>query len=421
MKPNAEQLRAAHYWRGHFSPGLTVTTTTSYRNIFLLACCQALLLTNAAGLIAMNGLVGYGLAETKTLATLGATTYVLGSALATMPMSLWMARVGRRRGFMAGALVNLGGCALAVFALWMKSFPLYCLATAVIGIYTAVGFQYRFAAMEVATAADRAKAVSLVLAGGIAGGVLGPESARAAKDWFPEPFLGSFIVLGGYALVALAIQSQVNVPRPTIVESAPKGRTLGAIVSQPVFLVAALAGGLGYGLMNLLMTATPIAMSFCGHPFAQAAFVIEWHVVGMYAPGFFTGDLIKRLGVLRVILAGIALMAASTIIALNGDTVAHFTFALAVLGVGWNFMYTGGTTLLTEAYSPAERAKTQGANDFIVFTIMGVSSFSSGALVSVAGWETMNWGILPFLVVVATAVLWLGWRRMRAARITSGG
>ena len=323
--------------------------------------------------------------------------------------------------FMAGALINLGGCALAVFALWVKSFPLYCLATAVIGIYTAVGFQYRFAAMEVATSADRAKAISLVLAGGIVGGVLGPESARAAKDWFAEPFLGSFIVLGGYALLALAIQSQVNVPRPTIEGRARKGRPLGAIVRQPVFIVAALAGGLGYGLMNLLMTATPIAMSFCGHPFAQAAFVIEWHVVAMYAPGFFTGDLIKRLGVLRVILAGVALMAASTIIALNGDTVAHFTLALAVLGVGWNFLYTGGTTLLTEAYSPAERAKTQGANDFIVFTIMGVSSFSSGALVSAAGWATMNRGVLPFLVVVAAAVLWLGWRRMHAARIASGG
>ena len=408
-------MRARSFFR------LPVPTHTSYRNIFLLACCQALLLTNAAGFIAMNGLVGYSLAETKTLATLGATTYVLGSAVATMPMSLWMARVGRRRGFMAGALINIGGCALAVFALWIKSFPLYCLATAVIGIYTAVGFQYRFAAMEVATPADRAKAISLVLAGGIVGGVLGPESARAAKDWFEQPFLGSFMVLGGCALLALAIQSQVNVPRPAIQEHEPRGRSLGAIVRQPVFIVAALAGGLGYGLMNLLMTATPIAMSFCGHPFAQAAFVIEWHVVAMYAPGFFTGDLIKRLGVLRVILAGVALMAMSTLIALNGDSVAHFTLALVVLGVGWNFMYTGGTTLLTEAYSPDERAKTQGANDFIVFTIMGISSFSSGALVSAAGWETMNRGVLPFLAVVAAAVLWFGWRRMQAARVATGG
>ena len=177
------------------STAIAAAMQTSYRNIFLLACCQALLLTNAAGLISMNGLVGYSLVDTKTIATLGATTYVLGSALTTMPMSLWMARVGRRRGFMAGALINIGGCGLAVAALWLRSFPLYCLATAVIGIYNAVGLQYRFAATEVAAPADKARAISLVLAGGIVGGFLGPAITRWGRDLFAAPFLGSFMLL----------------------------------------------------------------------------------------------------------------------------------------------------------------------------------------------------------------------------------
>lgn len=390
--------------------------TTSYRNIFILACCQALLLTNSAGLIAMNALVGYSLVDTKTLATLGATTYVLGSALATMPMSLWMAKVGRRRGFMAGALVNVLGCAIAVVALLQGSFVLYCVATAVIGIYNAVGLQYRFAATEVAAPADKARAISLVLAGGIVGGFLGPAITRWGQHMFATPFLGSFVMLAGVAILALAVQSLVNVPKPSAEERSGGGRPLREIIRQPVFIVAALSGGLGYGLMNLLMTATPLAMSFCSLPYAQAALVIQWHVVGMYAPGFFTGSLIKRMGMLRVIVAGIVLMAAGSLVALNGVTLAHFVAALVLVGIGWNFMYTGGTTLLTESYAPAEKARTQGANDFIVFSIMGVSSFSSGALVSAAGWEVMNWGALPVLVLIAGVVLWFA--RHRAATTT---
>ena len=394
-----------------------VDMRTSYRDIFLLACCQGLLLTNAAGLIAMNGLVGLELAGAKTLATLGVTTYVLGSAVATMPASLWMARVGRRAGFMVGALANVGGCLLAALAIAERSFALYCVATAVMGVYNAIGLQYRFAAAEVAAPADKAKAISLVLAGGIAGGFLGPQSVRLAKDLFATPFLGSFAVLAAYALVAVAVQSRVHVPPPTSEERAGGGRPLSAIVRQPVFVVAALAGGLGYGLMSLLMTATPIAMDICNHPFAAAAFVIEWHVVGMYAPGFVTGTLIKRFGVLNVILTGVVLVTACVGVALHGTTLAHFTGALVLLGIGWNFMYTGGTTLLTDAYAPAEKARTQGANDFIVFATQGLSSFASGAMVTAAGWESMNRAVLPFLALIAGGVSWLAWRRRRRAAV----
>jgi MFS family permease len=390
---------------------------TSYREIFLLSCCQALLLVNAAGLITMNGLVGYDLAGTKSLATLGVTTYVIGSAVSTMPASLWMARVGRRAGFMAGALINVGGCALAAFAIVQRSFALYCVATAIIGIYNAIGLQYRFAAAEVAAPADKATAISLVLAGGIVGGFLGPQSTRLAMNLFATPFLGSYLVLAAYAVVALAVQSRVRVPAPTADERAGDGRPLATIMRQPTFIVAVLAAALGYGLMNLLMTATPIAMSFCNHPFAAAAFVIEWHVVGMYAPGFVTGTLIRRFGVLNVILLGIVLVIGCAVVALDGNTVAHFVAALVLLGAGWNFMYTGGTTLLTECYSPAEKARVQGANDFIVFTMMGVSSLASGAMVSIAGWEAMNRAVLPFLAVIAAGVFWLALRRRtRASR-----
>ncbi len=385
---------------------------TSYRTVALLACCQALLLTNASGLITMSAVIGYELAPVKTLATLGSSTYVIGSALATMPASLWMARVGRRRGFMAGALINVAGCALAVLALWAGSFALFCLATGIVGVYNAIGLQYRFAAAEVATPADRAKAISLVLAGGIVGGFLGPASTVVARDWIPAaPFAGSFLLLAAYALVALAVQSLVHVPRPALAERSAAGRPLGTILRQPVFVVAVLSGALGYGLMNLLMQATPLAMSFCSHPYGQAALVIQWHVVGMYAPGFFTGHLIARFGTLRIILAGVALVACCVVVALAGTTVMHFLIAMAVLGVGWNFMYTGGTTLLTDAYAPQEKAKVQGINDFTIFATMAISSVSAGALVSSAGWERMNLWALPVLAIVVAAVAWLGWLR----------
>jgi len=379
---------------------------TSYRDIFLLACCQALLLVNNSALIAMNALVGYALAPTKALATAGVTTFVLGSAVAAMPAALWMAKVGRRRGFMTGSMVAIVGSATCAVALAVPSFVLFCLGTAIIGVYTAFGLQYRFAAAEVAAPSFKAKAISLVLAGGIAGGFLGPEASRWGKDLFAVPFLGSFLILSAIALCAFAVQSLVRVPKPAAADRSG-GRPLSVIAAQPVFVVAALAAALGYGVMNLLMTATPLAMSFCNYPYAAAVFVIEWHVVGMYAPGFFTGNLIQRVGALKVIIAGTTLVAAAVGVALAGNQIAHFWTALVLLGAGWNFMYTGGTALLTEAYTAKEKAKTQGLNDFIVFAVMGVSSLSSGALIDAAGWERMNAVALPFIAAVALAALWL--------------
>lgn len=385
---------------------------TSYRDIALLACCQALLLANASGLISLNGLVGYQLAGDKSLATLGVTTYVLGSAVASYPMAVWMGRVGRRRGFMAGAAINIAGCGIGVAALALGSFALFCVATAIIGIYNAIGLQYRFAAAEVAAPADKARAISLVLAGGVVGGVLGPEAAKWSRTLFATPFLGTFAALAAFALVALAVQSRVNVPLPPQQERQAAGaRPLTQVAVQPVFIVAVLTASLSYGLMNLLMTATPIAMTFHGHAFGATATVIEWHVVGMFAPGFVTGSLISRFGVLPVIGAGLLLTAAAIGVALDGISVAHFVVALALIGVGWNFMYTGGTALLTESYLPPEKARVQGANDLILFVTLGVSSISSGALVTGAGWQIANWVVLPVLVVIGVAVAMLAWQR----------
>jgi MFS family permease len=232
------------------------------------------------------------------------------------------------------------------------------------------------------------------------------------------PFLGSFLVLSAITLLALAVQSQVRVPAPTAADRRGGGRPLSEIVRQPVFVVAAMSAAIGYGIMNLLMNATPLAMKFCSHPFKSAVFVLEWHYVGMYLPGFFTGTIIKRVGALAVILAGIALMAGCVATAVSGDEVWRFWVTLVLLGVGWNFMYTGGTTLLMEAHTPAEKARTQGTNDALVFSTMCVSSASSGAMVTSSGWRAMNLQILPFLGLVAAVVIWLALRRRRAAVVT---
>ncbi len=385
---------------------------TSYRDIFLLACCQGLLLCNGAGLISMNALVGHSLTEVEALSSLGATTYVMGSAVATIPFSMWMVRVGRRAGFLAGASINIVGCGAAVAALWLRSFPLYCIATAIIGVYAAIGAQYRFAAAEVAAPEDRARAISLVLAGGILGGLFGPAIVGWTRDAFDLPFLGSFVALACIAAVALGFQSAVRVP-PPIRDTAGEGaRPLREIARQPAFVVAVIAVSLGYGLMNLLMVATPLAMGKCHHPFSDAAIVIEWHVVAMYAPGFATGGLIKRFGVIRIISAGAVLVAGCAAVALSGVSMPHFFVALILLGVGWNFLFIGGTALLVESYRPAEKARAQGANDFAMFCVMSISSFSSGALVSSAGWRWMNAGAFGGVACILAAALWL-WRQRR--------
>ena len=387
------------------------------KNVAVLAACQALLFTNNSTAIALNGLAGYALAANKALATLPVTAWVIGGALSTLPASLLMKRIGRRSGFTVGALTGMVGAAICSFALYLESFWLFCFGTMVFGVYNAAAQYYRFAAADVASADFKAKAISLVLAGGLVGGIVGPETSKFTVDLLQTHYLGAYLSLIGFlVLVVLALQ-WLDIPVPLAAARKEPTRPLGQIMAQPVFVVAVLAAAGAYGVMNLLMTATPLAMGLCGHPYAAAATVIGWHVIGMFGPSFFTGSLIKRFGVLQVMAAGALVLYVVVAIALSGVSVAHFWFALLLLGVGWNFLYIGGTTLITEACTPPERAKTQGANDLIIFAVMAASSFGSGLLLEKSGWQMLNYLALPFVTAAAIAVLWLLARRRVAAGV----
>ncbi len=386
------------------------------RNVALLAACQALLLTNNATLIAINGLAGLALAPARALATLPVTCWVAGGALATMLASLHMKRVGRQRGLMAGTLWGIAGALLCATAVWLQSFWLLCLGTLVYGVYNAYGQYYRFAAADVAGADFKSTAISLVLAGGLVGGILGPTTSRFTVDLLTPRFMGAYLALIGFALLTLLLLRFIRVPTPDAKSQALPGRPLAEIAAQPKFIVAVLAGAIGYGVMNFLMTSTPIAMGVCGHPYSDAAFVISSHVIGMFAPSFFTGRLIRAFGVLPVMFTGALLNFAAIGVALSGISVTQFWASLVLLGMGWNFLYIGATTLLTETYRPEEMAKAQGANDQAIFAVMVVSSLASGATVTAAGWERVNLFALPLVALVAIAILGYGMqKRARAA------
>ena len=383
--------------------------------IFILALCQGLLLTHGISMIAVTGLAGRAIAPDPGLATLPLTAYVLGGAATTLPAAFFMRRYGRRAGFALGVLLGCLGSLVCALAVARASFPLLCLGTALCGSYTAFGQQYRFAAADVADLSWKGRAISLTLAGGILGGVFGPELGKLTRDLLAPQYVGTYLALAAVALVALAVVSRLDIPPLSAEQRRATGRPLKEIARQPAFLLAVLAAATGYGVMNLLMTATPLAMDICRHPFADTAFVLEWHVIGMFAPSFFTGDLIKRFGVLRIILAGTLLMTVCIAIALAGVSLMHFWWALLLLGVGWNFLYLGGTALLTETYRPEEKAAAQGSNDFVVFAVQGVTSLSSGLLISRQGWEALNMLALPVVALTALATLAYAWRLRRQA------
>ena len=391
------------------------TARDARRNVGLLAACQAMLFTNNSTLIAINGLAGLALAPYAGLATLPVTCWVLGGAIGTMPASLHMKRVGRQRGLTMGTLWGVVGALMAASAIWMQSFWLLCLSTLVWGVYNAYGQYYRFAAADMASPDFRSTAISLVLAGGLVGGLVGPTLSRATIELAGPRFMGAYLALIAFAIATMVILRFIRIPSPTATERTAAGRPLAQIAAQPKYIVAVLSGAIGYGVMNFLMTSTPIAMRACGHPYGDAAFVISWHVVGMFLPSLFTGRLIRAAGVLPVMAAGVLLNFAAIGIALSGIAVAQFWWSMVVLGVGWNFLYIGGTTLLTETYRPEERAKAQGANDQAIFIMMVISSFTSGMTVTQAGWERVNLFALPMVGVVAAALLWFA-MRTRAGR-----
>ncbi len=381
------------------------------RNLGLLATCQGLLLSNGVALIAVNSLLGYQLAASKQLATLPVTTYVIGAALTTLPASYFMKHYGRRAGFTLGASLGMAGALLCAAAAWFGSFWLLCAGTLLCGMYNAFGQYYRFAAADAAPLELKSRAISWVLAGGILGGVLGPETSKLTKDLFAPPFIGTYGALVLFAALALLLVRRLQLPPLAVEERHETGRPLPQLARQPAFAVAVLAAVAGYAVMNLLMTATPLAMDVCRHPFSDTALVLEWHVIGMFAPSFFTGSLIRRFGVLTILATGAALMFACIAIALSGVSVMHFWWALLLLGVGWNFLYIGGTTLLTETYRPSEKAKAQGFNDFMVFAAQAASSLTAGWMLTREGWHMLNLFALPLIALAAAASLWLALRQ----------
>ena len=378
------------------------------KTVTLLAACQAALQTVMTTVIAVSGLAGLALARAPALVTLPITCFVLGSAITSIPASVLMGVVGRRAAFQLGAVVGFGGAMLCACAMYIASFTLLCAGLFVLGAHAAFGSYYRFAAADTAGPNFRAKAISFTLGGGIAGGFLGPELAGQTTGLFEAyPYLGTYLSLSLVCLSAVVVLTRLDLPVPGTQERRQPGRPLATIMKQPVFIVAALAAMLSYGVMNLMMTATPLAMHTHEYRFADTAFVFQWHMIAMFAPSFFTGALIQRFGVLNIIMTGAVLVLACIAAALAGTALSHFWISLVLLGAGWNFMFIGGSTLLGECHTPAERAKTEAVASFTVFLTMAISSASSGLLLNRGGWKAVNYSSLPFVFAVIAATAWL--------------
>ena len=392
------------------------------RHLWLLAICQGLFLTNNVTFIAINGLVGLSLAPLGWMATLPVMGYVVGGALSTGLVAQTQHRFGRKVSFQMGLVVAVVSALLCAYAAMTHQFWLLCAATVVAGYYNANANLYRFAAAELALPAWREKAVSLVMAGGLLGAVLGPNLAQQTRTLTSVPFAGAYLALAGVALLSMAFLAFIEFPPPPTKKSGAEGRPLREIMRQPAFIVAAATGALGYGVMNLLMAATPLAMQQCGLPFSDAALVLEWHVIGMFAPGFFTGHLIKRFGTLPIMGVGVLLNALCIMVALSGVELHQFLVALFLLGVGWNFLFTGSTTLSLQTYSPEEKDRAQGALNFFVFVTLALTAFASGVLVTTRGWQLLNLGsLLPVALTAASLVwLWMQQRRVPTTQNPSG-
>lgn len=376
-----------------------------HRQVLLLATAQALFQSTGVLVVTIGGLAGSQVAS-PALATAPLGAMFLGNALITVPASLWMARVGRRAGFIAGAVLGTCGGMVAAGGVALNSLILLCLGTMLLGGYQAFALYYRFAASEVADDAFRPRAISFVLTGGIVAAFLGPALARWGEPLLSPQYTGSFLLVAAVSFIAALLLLNVRVPMPTASGTDAKQRPLLEIVKQPTYLVALFGAATGQGVMVLAMTASPLAIVAHHHTIADASQAIQFHVLGMFLPSFFTGALIARFGVLRVMFAGVGLLTAHIALALSGTALPHFISALTFLGIGWNFLFIGGTTLLTKAYTPAERGRAQAFNDLTVVLIGLLASASSGALLALSGWQRMNTFLLPWLAMMGATLIW---------------
>ncbi|OPF95666.1 Riboflavin transporter RfnT [Rhodopseudomonas palustris] len=382
-------------------------------NVVRLVAAQALTGANAAVIFATGSIIGAQLAPEMSLATVPLSMYVLGLAAGTLPTG-WIARAyGRRVSFMIGTGCGALTGVLGAVAILYGSFLLFCVATFIGGLYAAVSQSYRFAAADGASAAYRPKAVSWVMAGGVLAGVLGPQLVQWTMDvWQPYLFAFSYVVQAAIALIAMAVLWGVDAPKPKPAERAG-GRPLLEIVRQPRFIAAALCGAIAYPMMNLVMTSAPLAMQMCGLSVGDSNFGLQWHIVAMYAPSFVTGSLIAKFGAPRVVAAGLVLEALGASIGLLGVTAPHFWATLFVIGVGWNLAFVGASALVLETHQPNEKNKVQAFNDFIIFGLMALGSFSSGQLLANYGWTTVNLAVFPPVLLGLIVLAITGWSKVR--------
>ncbi len=365
--------------------------------------------------VSVAALTGHMLADNKAYAAMPIMLQWLGTAGVTIPASFFMQRFGRRAGFMVGAALIAVGATIAVLAVQERSFLLFCLGMPLVGAGVGFNWYYRFAAAELSPEEFRSRGISLVLAGGIVAAMVAPGLATWSKDLLsPDLYAGTFATIVGFAVLLFFTVAWVEIPRPAG-EDLAGGRPFAVIARQPAYLVAVLGGIVSYSVMILMMSVSPLALRGYGYSFGEMAFVIQLHMLGMYLPSFFTGQLVRRFGAIAILQFGAALNFFSILFAVTGMTLFHFWIAMALLGVGWNFMFIGSTTLLTETYTPAERAKAQGINDFLIFSVTGVATLIAGSLLQHIGWAAVAWSALPAILLCFGASLWLGSVRRRAA------
>lgn len=392
-------------------------TLAEKRTVLLLAAAQALYQTAGVLMFTLAGLVGLQLAPDEGLATLPIALLMVASAATTIPASLLMQRIGRKAGFLLGTALGIAAGLLGALAIGLHHFGLFIAASMLMGSYQGFAQFYRFAAADVASIDFRSRAIAWVIAGGVVAAVAGPNLARFTQGLSAVPFVASYLTLAALGVLAALAILRLSLPPPAVEEVSGEARPLADVLRTPVFLTALLGSATGFAVMSMVMTATPIAMHMHGHHLDASATVIQWHVLGMFVPSFFTGALIRRAGVLTVMAAGALLLGGTVAIALAGHAYLHYLAGLILLGVGWNFLFIGGTTLLTEAYRPAEKGRVQAAHDFLVFGLSALASFSAGKLLAVWGWQAVNLTALPLLIVVLVAVLGLALARRRQAAV----
>jgi MFS family permease len=392
----------------------------TYRNVLLLAACQALAMSAMTIMITVAALTGRMLAENDTFATLPLAFQFLATWLTTIPASTLMQRIGRRWGFAIGTLLGVAGGAFIALSIVFLSFWLMCIGNVLVGMCMGFALFYRFAAADAADETFRAKAISWVVSGGVIAALVGPELARHTRDILgPYLYAGSFLAIMALFAISFILVQFLRIPRPVAVSASGRGRPLAQILAQPKFIVAALSSMVAYGVMNFIMVATPFAVEDCGFGPDATPGVIQLHALGMFAPAFVTGHLINKFGVRRILIAGAMLLSAAIVADLTGLTLWNFWIGLTLLGVGWNFLFVGGSALLTETYLPEERSRVQGINDFFVYGTVACSSFMSGWVYQTYGWSIINAVGIPLIGLSLLATGWLIWRARRAAAATA--